>query len=154
MKRFSGQIKGRKSGFTLAELLVSAAILVLVFTGALITYFQCLELSEMSENTSKAVTNVKTRMAAVQNTNFVNIQANFDDVAFQFDGWGRGVSYVTAINANLLQVKVVYCWRQKRGKVVGEDLNLSGTLDDAGEDVNGNGEIDSPVSATTFIFNR
>ncbi len=66
-------------------------------------------------------------------------------------GTSAGVSYVTLVNPSLAQITVSYCWRQKNGLFVGEDVDLDGNLD-PGEDTNGNGIIDSPVQLVTYRY--
>jgi len=58
----------------------------------------------------------------------------------------------TATTTCLLKVKAVICWRDKN-RVFGEDQNLNGVLD-AGEDINKNGEIDSPCQAETVLVRK
>lgn len=58
----------------------------------------------------------------------------------------------TASTTNLLRAKVVICWKDKGG-IIGEDKNLNGALD-AGEDINGNGEIDSPCQLETVMARK
>ncbi len=50
-------------------------------------------------------------------------------------------------------VTVTFCWRQSNGRLMGEDSNLNGALN-TGEDVNGNGTIDSPVQLIAYIYNE
>lgn len=58
----------------------------------------------------------------------------------------------TATTTCLLRVKAVICWKDKN-RVFGEDQNLNGVLD-AGEDINKNGEIDSPCYAETVLVRK
>ena len=49
----------------------------------------------------------------------------------------------------LLTLYVSACW-SSRGRAIGQDLNCTGVLD-AGEDLNGNGWLDSPAMASTRL---
>ncbi|MBI5554451.1 MAG: prepilin-type N-terminal cleavage/methylation domain-containing protein [Elusimicrobia bacterium] len=53
----------------------------------------------------------------------------------------------------LLEVVITVCWRAKDGRIIGEDTNLNGVLD-AGEDMNANSELDSPVKFRGFITDK
>jgi len=148
------KIKNEKSGFTLVELLVAAFVILLVSAGAVMTILKSLELSEMAKNMNIAVMASKSRLEHIKNTPFAQIKPSFNGAIFLASGVnGRGISYVDDSNPDLLEVKVAFCWRQKNALVVGEDRDLDGVLD-AGEDQNGNGEIDSIVSFTTNIYDE
>jgi len=153
-KYFSRDKKKFSGGFTLVELLIAAAILVLSLSGILVSYLACLELTEMSKNSSMALHEVKSKLEEIQNTAFDQIKATYDNTTFTLAGFnGMGVSYVDDSNPDLFLIEVVFCWRQSNGRVIGEDRNLNGQLN-VGEDRNANGQIDSLVQATSQIFER
>ena len=142
-----------KSGFTLAELLIATALLTVILTGVMVTFFRCLELNEVSANTSKAVLAARARMAQIEGTNYSQVNATFDNVTFNVSGLnGKGVTYVDDSVPNILTVTTVVCWRQKSNRLYGEDANLNGVLN-GGEDTNGNGRLDSIVQFETQRFN-
>lgn len=144
----------RKAGFALAEVMVAAVVMILAFVGILVTYIKCLELNEMSRNKSTATRAAKTRMEQINNSDFTQLTANFNNVPF-FDPAvnGAGVSYINNTNPELVQITVSFCWRQKNGLLIGEDADLDGSLD-AGEDTNGNGMIDSTVQLVTYRYDQ
>ena len=147
MKKFSNK------AFTLIELMVAAAILLVTLVGILLSYVRSLELAELSKNSSIAVNAVRSRMEQIRNTQFSQILATYNNVTFTAAGFnGLGISYVTAVNADLLQVTISFSWRQSNRRVIGEDKDLDGVLD-AGEDKNGNGILDSPVEIVSDIYN-
>lgn len=142
-----------QSGFTLVELLVASAILVITIVGILISYVRSLELAELSRNSSVAINASRSRIEQMKNTAFAQITANFNSVTFTVPGFnGIGVAYVTTVSTNLLQVITTFCWKQRNGLVVGEDKDLDGVVD-AGEDLNGNGRLDSPTQIISDIYN-
>ena len=142
------------TAFTLVELMVGAVILIITFIAILFAYAKCMELNEMSQNSAIAVAAVKTRVEQINNTAFNQILATYNNVSFTTAGLnGRGVSYVSNISTKVLQVTVTFCWKQKNGRVMGEDSNLNGQLN-AGEDTNNNGILDSPVEIVTYIYNK
>ena len=144
-----------RQGVTLPELLVAVFILAIAFVGTLLTYVKCIELNELSRNATIALAAAKNKMIEIQNipsNQFDQIIGNYNGVSFttpNFDG--RGVTYVSSTNTDLLKVTVSLCWRQKNGRMLGEDQNLSGTIN-AGEDLNGNGILDSPIELVTSIY--
>lgn len=142
-----------QSGFTLVELLVASMILIITIVGILISYIRSLELAEMSRNSSVAINASRSQIEQMKNTDFAQIAANFNNVTYTVPGFnGIGVSYVTTVSTNLIQVTATFCWQQRNGRVVGEDKDLDGAVD-AGEDANGNGRLDSPTQIISDIYN-
>lgn len=145
---------GSRAGFTLAELLVSAGILGIVIAGILISYIRCMELNEVSQNKSMATKAARSRMEVIRMTTFDNLVATYNAVPFDVVGFtGKGVSYVTSLDPKNVRVIVSVSWRQKNGRVYGEDRNLNGILN-GGEDTNANGILNSPVDISATIFKR
>lgn len=147
-------VKINKNGFSLPELMVTVIILAIVFVGILMSFIRCMDLNELSRNSSISIAAVKSRMEQINNSAFNKILADYNNTVFTTSGLnGIGASYVTIINSNLLRVTSTFCWRQKNGRIIGEDTNLNGQLD-AGEDLNGDGMIDSPVRILTYVYNK
>lgn len=143
-----------RSGVTLVEVLVSFFVLVLVLGGILYSFIRCLEFIELSRNMSRAVQMAQSRMDQIRAASYNLIVSTYDTVPFTTPGLdGRGVVYVDNSLPDLLEVRVVICWRNKYGRIYGEDDNLDGVLDSS-EDDNGNLELDSPVELTTRIFRK
>jgi prepilin-type N-terminal cleavage/methylation domain-containing protein len=152
--------KNKSSGFTLAELMVATLILGLVLVGLLGTYVACLDLTELSKNSSIATNIAMAKIEEVRNDTYANIKTDYDSTGcgrpscgkpFDITGlMGKGVSYVDNTNPDLLKITVTVCWRQRNGRIIGEDTNLNGQLD-AGEDKNGNGMLDSIAQVVTYI---
>ncbi len=144
-----------KKAFTLVELMVAAVLMIIAFVGILTAYIRCIELSEMSRNSSIALNGCKNVMEQIKNTTFTDIENDFDQVTFTIAGLnGIGVSYVDPSNPDLLSVKVAFCWRQKNGIMVGEDLDLDGTLDVSEPDPDNDNLVSSPVELRTFIYDE
>lgn len=52
------------------------------------------------------------------------------------------------------EARVIVCWRQRLGNIIGEDVNLNGVLD-TGEDTGGKaGELDSPCELISAFVKR
>jgi len=150
-KRF---LKSTAKGFSLAELIVAAAIMSVVFAGILMSYVRCMELNEASQNKSMAVKAARSQMELIRGSNYNTLVANFNGVPFNVTGFvGRGVSYVTVLDAKNTRVIVSLSWQQKNGRVYGEDKNLNGVLN-AGEDANADVMLNSPVDITTRVYKR
>lgn len=138
----------------MAELVVAAGILGIVVGGILVSYMRCMELNEASRNKSLAVKAVRDRMEVIRMTPFANLVSTYDGVSFDVAGFGgKGISYVTAIDAKNLEITVSVSWKQNHGRVYGEDKDLDGVLD-PGEDKNFDGRLNSPVDIVTRIFDR
>ncbi len=141
-------------GFTLAELVVAAGILGVVVGGILVSYMRCMELNEASRNKSLAIKAARDRMETIRTTPFANLIGTYQGVSFNVTGFtGKGMSYVTALNAKNVEIVVSVSWKQKNGRVYGEDKDLDGVLD-VGEDKNADGRLNSPVDISTQIFDR
>ncbi|HSV43529.1 MAG TPA: type II secretion system protein [Candidatus Bathyarchaeia archaeon] len=141
-------------GATLVEVLVTAAILAVAVTGILMSYLQCMELTEVAKNMSRAVQAAQTRMEQIRSTPYTTIKATYDNIGFSVSGLnGYGASFVNDTAGDLLEIRVVVCWKQKNGRVYGEDANLNGLLN-VGEDENSNGVLDSPVMLVARLYER
>ena len=138
--------------FSLSELMIAALVFSATFAGIIMVFFRCIELSELARNSSAAVNAVKSRIATIENTAFDQIVSTYNNTTFTTNGVnGTGITYVTSLDADLLRVTLVFSWREKNGRAMGEDTDINGTLN-AGEDANGNGVLDSPVEMTTYIY--
>lgn len=149
---YGGPGIARRKAFTLVETLVATGVFLIATIGIMYSYLKCLELTEIGRNASIAVQAVKNEMEDIKNSNFTTLYATYNNATFTAAGInGKGVVYVDNSNPALLQVKVVFCWQQQNGRLIGEDADLDGVLD-AGEDKNGNGQIDSYVQIQTNIY--
>jgi len=81
----------------------------------------------------------------------------YDDKMWVIGGTGAsGVKndvWSSAGYNRLLEVLITASWRHHDGRTFGEDRNLNGVLD-AGEDVNGDGNLSSPAQLRAFISDR
>lgn len=144
-------------GFTLIEVMIATAILVIVVCGILATYISCLELISLSKNLTFAVNASQRKIEEIRDYNFSLIYTDYNNQTFSVDeiapGDSRGVIYVDNSNPDLLKLTIAVCWRQRANRIIGEDLNLDGILN-PGEDLNGNNMIDSPVQLVTLVAQR
>lgn len=140
--------------FTLVEMLIAFAILIVAISSILITYLACFVLVDTVRDINIAIGAAQGLVEEIRSTPFTDIVTEYNGLNFTVNDIpsSRGVVYVDDANPELLEVTVSVCWRH-RNRIIGEDSNLNGVLD-TGEDVNGNGIIDSPVELTTRIANR
>ena len=138
---------------TIVELLIAVLILAPLFTIGMQTFIKCIELSDAAKNSSLAVGGIKNRITTIENTAFNQIYNTYNNTSFTLAGLnGEGKTYVDQSNPAHLIVMISFSWKERSGRIIGEDTNLNGTLD-AGEDKNGNGQLDSLVEMTTQIYN-
>jgi Tfp pilus assembly protein PilV len=146
-----------RKGFTLIEVMLAAAFLIIVLGGLLATYISCFELISTSRNLTLAVNAARGKVEEIRDYSFNQIYSDYDNTTFTVNemstGNSRGVVYVDNTNPDLLQVIVSVCWRQRANRIIGEDLDLDGNLD-TGEDTNFNNMIDSPAQLITLITAR
>lgn len=140
-------------GMTLPEVLLAMIILAPVLVLGIKNFAQCAALTEQAVQSSRAVAAVKNRIAAIENTAYASVYSTYHNTTFTVTGLnGIGLTEVDNTDPNLLIVHVEFSWRDRRGRVIGEDLDLDGIRDN-GEDVNGNGRLDSIAMATTCLYN-
>ncbi len=151
--------------------MVTVGVLVLVIVSLLQAFVYFSNLANAADNLSLAISKSQSMLEEMRNHPFGNITADFSSGGtpgnkFQLlksNGDGvdmTGVVYVTPINADLLQAKVVVCWRNKDGRIVGSDNGggdaskaLNG-VPDSGEAVDGDGHLTSPVTVMSYIAKR
>ena len=152
-------IEGRRkqNGFTLVEVMLAAAFLIIVLSGMLATYISCFELITTVRNLTFAVNSAQGKIEEIRDYSFSSTFDDYNNTTFTVDeipaGNSRGVVYLDNSDPDLLVLTVSVCWRQRANRIIGEDLNLNGTLD-AGEDTNGNNIIDSPAQLVTLVTAR
>ena len=142
-----------QKGFTVVEVMIATLILVPLFAIGMMVFVKCMDLSDMSKNSSLAVWGVKKRIASIENTAYNQIFNTYNNTTFTLNGLtGIGKTYIDNSSADHLIVTVLFCWKERNGRVIGEDKNLNGVLN-GGEDTNGNGKLDSMVQLSTQIYN-
>ena len=80
----------------------------------------------------------------------------FKDRIWILGGYGNGYKkdvWSSTGYGRLFEAKITASFKLPNGRIIGEDKNLNGILD-AGEDLNGNGELDSPVFLKSFISKK
>ena len=130
-------------------------LMVTAVVGIYAGYVSCFELAETSKNLTRFVNAAQRKMEEIKSSSFGSISSyngSFipDYLPDYVSGDSRGFVNVDSTNASLLEVTVSVCWRQRSGRVVGEDRDLDGVID-SGEDVAGDGIIDSPAQLVTKI---
>jgi len=153
MKKIKNKQRMNASGFTLVEVLVSTLILMPIFLSVMYVFIQGIELSDTARHSSEAVRLLRSKMTEIENTPFNQIEAKYNNITFTANGMnGIGVSYIDDSQPNILDITMTFSWQERSGRTLGEDLDLDGQID-AGEDVNGNNILDSPVTLTTRLYN-
>ena len=145
-----------KTGFTLLELIIGSVILVVAIVGLLAAFGNCFTINEGARNLTIAMNNAQGKIEEIRNLTFDQVAAqdgaNFEIIELP-DNDSEGIVEINTNNPNLLTVTITVCWRQKGGRIFGEDTNLNGALD-TGEDTNGNNVLDSPAQLVTLIASR
>jgi len=156
---FSQQRHRWQQGFTLVEVLVTTGIVSTVMIMLLRLFVYCTSLSEMAGNLSASVVQAQDKIEEIKNYSYDLITTDYSSSGtpgntFSFSiPTGMGVIYIDSSNSSLLQVEVDVSWRNRDGRIVGEDTDLDGVID-TGEDVNSNGKLDSVVKIITNLAQR
>ncbi|MGE5279581.1 MAG: type IV pilus modification PilV family protein [Deltaproteobacteria bacterium] len=155
MFKRSPRLRGRK-GFTLLELMVVAGIAITALVGLLGTYVAALTLTETTRSSELAMLSAQAVLEDMRTTAFTGIYSAFNGYTTTVDGLDANASVIRVTvndsNANLLNVTVGACWRQKGGRIIGECYDASGTV--TFNDTNGNHVLDSPVQIMTLMAQR
>lgn len=148
-------IQQSHKGFTLLELMLAAAVLIVAISGLVAAFVGCYALNETARNLTFATMGAQQKLEEIREHNFYNIYSDYNGTTFGVTGIAEAKGRVDIDNTNpdLLKITVTVCWKQVGGRIIGEDLNLDGDLD-AGEDSNGNGRLDSPVQIITLMAKR
>ena len=73
------------AGFTLAEVILAAAILAFALAGLLALFISCMLLNESSRNRATAIGHAQYVMEEIKNTNFDNIETNINAGNWNWD---------------------------------------------------------------------
>ena len=147
------------NGYSLAEVMIAAAILIVVIAGLIQLFVYTSALSDISKDTTTAVNEAQSKLEEIRNSNYAAITTNYASGGTPGNTFtpsavtGKGIIYIDSSNSNLLVIEVDVSFRTRKGRVIGEDLDLDGVLD-AGEDIDGNGHLDSPVKLISYLAIR
>lgn len=162
-------IRGR-AGFTLIEVMITAAILAFCICGLLLTYINLFLLADISRDLTLATNAMQAKMEEMKRVAFdclltsssatcpaaCNNTCFSDSSTFNLEGIneGKGRIEVSSVigSGDLKRIRLVSCFRT-RGRLIGEDSNLDGDLD-AGEDTlvtDPANRLDSPMEFITLI---
>lgn len=146
-------------GFTLVEIVLTVGILAVSVVGLVQLFTHFSFLTDLSRNLSVVIIEGQDKMEEIRNHNYSSIVADYSsggtpgNMFSLTNPTGQGVIYIDSSNANLLKIEIMVSWRNRKGRIVGEDADLDGAID-AGEDVNSNSKLDSIVTLTTYLARR
>lgn len=144
--------KLNQKGFTAIELMMAIVILLPLFTAVVLTFIRATQLNSIASHISEATRECRNQLTQIETTPFSQIFANYNNSTFdtpQMDG--MGVVYVDNTDPDFVAITLSFSWKENNGRILGEDTDLDGNLD-AGEDINGNGELDSIVEMSAVIY--
>lgn len=136
------------AGFTLLELMLTAVILIGVLMALVGVPIYCFNLAETNYNTANAYNNAREQIESIFSAVGNIVEDNTTFTLLNPEGKGR--IEITEVSPDVFQVRVVVCWKQRGGRIIGEDSNLNGVLD-SGEDLDGDGALDSPCEIITLM---
>ena len=150
------RLRLKNHGFTLLELMITAAIMIIVLTGLLATYVTCLELNETAKNSNLALNAAQDIMERIRSSPDLSTIMNYNASPYNITSLpaNSGLVYVHIdnISADLLNVSVGACWEQKRSRIIGECQDIGGIV--TFSDNNGNQVLDSPVQLNSLMAQR
>jgi len=112
------------TGFTLLELMIGVAVLIVALVGLIAAYSGCFTLNETARNLTIAINGASKEMESVR-------ESEFDDIIPENNGRTFSISElmnsngrigISSINADLLRVVVTISWQRKDRRVQSEDL--------------------------------
>lgn len=178
----------KRGGFTLLEVMIAAAVLVVALLGLLGVFTGCFGLNETARNLTIAINGAQEKLEEIRNyssdsfdtmvgdyssggtegNTFTISPANWlaageQSAVIYFRNPATGAILNTGPTAspglNLYEVRITVCWRQKGGRIIGEDggtgggIALDGVLN-GNEDADGNNMLDSPAQIVTLMAER
>jgi len=160
----------KREGFTLVELMIAATIMIVAMAGLLGAYVLCFNLNETAKNLTLATAAVQEEIETIRNWPFSTIanapaddNPGFQGAVFNAAGLPAGSAVgsvrIDDSDPDLLKITVSVSWRQRGGRIIGEDngrgggIALNGRLDGT-EDVDGDNVIDSPACIEVLMANR
>lgn len=141
----------KKSGLTLIEIMIAMAILVGLSVGLLSVFVYCFDLQETSRNTTIALNGARAKIEEIRDSSFDAIIATYNgqisNLTTPSGKMRTEASYVSGSSSNnLIDIRVVVCWRQKGGRIIGNaTLDILGNMTDC---------TGSPVELVTSISKR
>jgi len=112
-------------GFTLAELLLAAAILAFALAGLLALFVNCLVLNETNRNFTLAYSNIQAKMEEIKNMSFDSLDV-LDGTSFDLNGFspgkGKGRIGITDESSDSKRIRIVACF-MSRNRLIGNDIN-------------------------------
>jgi len=152
----------QNKGFTLIEVMLCAAILVGLFVGLISIYIYSFDLQETARNTSLALNEGRAKLEEIKTvslSNFSGIVSIYDGKTYNLTSIPIGqmrteATLVNGSNGNLIDLRIVACWRQKGGRIIGEATINNATGAFTLTDLDSDGKIDSPVELLTAISNK
>jgi hypothetical protein len=151
-------MKQKARGFTLMELMFASFIILAL-------YINCINLSELAKNTTIAINAAQAKIEEIRNYPFDTITVygpgGSKGNAFTIPNWLSSSNHQGAIErtelvaTQLYEFRVTVSWRERSGRIIGEDKNFDGDCQDSGEDTSpANGQCDSPAKVVTLISRR
>ncbi len=109
-------MKNAERGFTLAELLLGIAILVIPVTAILSLFISCLTISENNRNLVTAVSHAQFAIEELKNTSYANIVSaawNSSDISSRGLNALNGETIVIAAGGNPRNIQVTVNWQDR-----------------------------------------
>lgn len=145
--------------FSLIEVVVVMAILVLFSSAMLQLYVSLDETTHISTGKLSAVRAADIIISEMKTLNNSEIVSNYSSGGTpgemiqlsELNGYAQ--IDIDSSNMDLIDVKIYLHWKDRFGRLFGEDADLDGVLD-IGEDLNGNGILDSVFKAGSLIAQK
>lgn len=159
MQRIGTTIRKSNQGFSLIELMFVLGILVTTIAGMVRLFMFCSIQADIAGNKTIAISQAQNKLEEIRNHSFDLIATDYASGGTPGNTFnlslinGVGRIYIDSSNSELLTLEVVVSWANKHNRIVGEDQDLDGVLD-PGEDIDGNGKLDSGVEIISMVTRR
>lgn len=146
------------TGFTLFEVALAMAVFALAASGSLSLFISCSRLTDSAGHITRMVDRAREELEnRVRRTDFESLDDYFfitnDPAPLSLVCYVERYDSVNPnneLNRLLKWVKIVITYRETSNRIIGEDRNLNGRLDD-GEDTNDDNRLSSPCEIVSYI---
>lgn len=155
------QLRSQKA-IGLVEIMITILISIIAFISLLRLFIYWICLGKIAGGLTIAACEAQGKLEEIRNYSFHNFNkivsdygpaGNPGNIFNLTQENGAGVIYLNDSNPELLEIEIDVSLESWDGRIIGDDKNLNG-IKDPGEDMDGDGKLNSPISLASLIAKR